>query len=126
MRIDVFLAALREYLSAKKDYETGQAEQRLVDDARRRVAAYLNQYIDSRIYLALEQRRRKQSSDRIQLADTINSAMKSTASTFKSMKALSTAPPPPNDPTDKQKMDEWQKSYAEWYENTRKNGMTIG
>ena len=126
MKIDIFLAAMREYFSAKSDFESGNAERRQVDEAKRRVAAYLNQYVDSRIQLALEYRRRKQSSDRIQLADTINSAMKSTASTFKSMNALNTAPPPPLDHEDPEKMEEWRKKYAEWYENTRKNGLKLG
>jgi hypothetical protein len=126
MQIDLMLAALQEYLSAKKDFETGNAEQNSVDEARRRFASLFYEILDAKIANTLDARRQHQSIERIEMADTINSAMNSTASTFKSMAALNSAPMPPEDISDPEKMTRWKEAYAEWYETTRKGGLTIG
>lgn len=123
--INVLLATLAEVVRAQQDHATGNAEKKDVIEAKKRFTQALNEYIDYRIDLAFEQRRRKQSSDRIATADSINAGVKSMASAVKSIAALNSAPPPP-DPGDDEEMRKWKKAYADWYENQRKSGMSIG
>jgi hypothetical protein len=66
------------------------------------------------------------SQERIAVADSINSTIKTSAAVIKSVTALNSAPPPPNAIDDHKKMEEWRKQYLEWYENQRKKGISVG
>ncbi len=121
--IDVLIAALTELLEVQKDHLTGNADADSVRESKKRFFQSLNALIDYRVRAAFEERRRHQSQERIQAVDSINLAVKSTASTIKTMAALSSAPPPPDNVED---MDKWKKDYREWYETKRSDSMTIG
>jgi hypothetical protein len=121
--INILLAALTEVLEIQKDHTTGNADIDSVLESKKRFAQALGDFIDYRVQSAFEERRKYQSQERIQVADSINLAVKSTASTIKTMVALNSAPPPPENIED---MEKWRKVYREWYETKRQNGMTIG
>ena len=123
--IDIFLAALTEHLGARKDLSAGLADETVLNETKKRFGESLNQYIDWRIEGALDKRRQRQSIERIQIADAINSTVKDTASSLRSMSALNSAPPPPEN-KDPEEMKKWTIAYAEWYETTRKKGIEIG
>ncbi len=121
--INVLLAALTEVLEIQKDHSTGNADSNDVRESKKRFAKALGDLIDLRVQAVLEERRRSVSQERIQAADSINLAVKSTASTIKTMVALSSAPPPPDNFED---IEKWKQAYREWYETKRRDGMTIG
>lgn len=122
--INVLITTLTEVLSAQKDYSTGNSEAKDVDDAKKRFAQSLHEYIDYRIQKAFDIRRKHQSQDRIKVADSINSSVKSTASTIRSISALNSAPPPP-DLSDPEGLEKWKEIYEKWYETKRKDGINI-
>jgi len=124
--IDVLLAALTEYLSAKKDHVAGQLTIEELAAAKKRCAEALNEYVDFRVQAVLDERRKHISQERIQIADNINSTIKNSAAVVRSVTALNSAPPPPMAIDDPKKMAEWRKQYAEWYENQRKKGISVG
>ena len=124
--INVLLATLTEFLEAKKDLITGNADVDSVRETKKRFSKALYELIDYRISLAMEERRRYQSQERIAAADSINLAVKSTASTIKSLTALNSAPPPPTGDYSYEDMERWRAAYSEWYDTKRKDGMTIG
>jgi hypothetical protein len=126
MIINVLLATFTDIIKAQQDHATGNADVNDVLEAKKRFSQALNEYIDYRIDLAFEERRRKMSSDRIATADSINVGVKSMATAVKSISALNSAPPPPTDPKDIHGMEKWKEAYADWYENKRKSGMIIG
>jgi hypothetical protein len=121
--IDVLLATLTDLLEIQKAHSTGNAELDDVRESKKRFAKAAYELIDYRVQAAFEERRRYQSQERIAAADSINFAVKSTASTIKTMAALNSAPPPPENIED---MEKWKKAYREWYETKRQDGMTIG
>lgn len=123
--INVLLATLTEFLEAQKDLVTGNAEADSVREAKKRFSKALCDLIDYRISLAMEERRKSLSQERIATADSINLAVKSTASTIKGLTALNSAPPPPENHTEEE-MERWKEAYAEWYRTKRKDGMSIG
>ena len=124
--IDILLASLIEYINTKTEHVRGGVEAEHVVESKKRFAAALNEFVDNRVAAHLEERRRTQSQERISIADSINSAMKSTAVSVKSIAALNSAPSPPPDPEDKDAFDKWVKNYDEWYQCNRKKGMQIG
>lgn len=125
MSTDILLATLIEYINSKQEFSVGQAEERDVDQAKKRFAIALNEYVDWRIQGALEKRRSHLSQEMVAVADTINSTVKDSAMSVRAMAALNSAPPPP-DSNDPEKIQEWYKKYREWYGDARKKGMTIG
>jgi hypothetical protein len=124
MGVDILLASLSEYIKAEADHSSGHAEQSVVNEAKKRFAQSLNEYVDYRIEASLTRRRSSKSQERIALADTINATMKSTKMSVQSMRALNSAPPPP-DTNDPEAIKEWYERYAEWYEGSRGNGLKI-
>jgi hypothetical protein len=124
--INVLLATFTDVIKVQQDHVTGNADMNDVLEAKKRFSQALNEYIDYRIDIAFEQRRRKISSDRIAAADSINAGVKSMATAVKSISALNSAPPPPTDPKDVNGMEKWKEAYADWYENKRKSRMIIG
>lgn len=125
MSVDILLASLSEFWQAKTDHVNGQETVESVVEARRRVAEALNNYIDFRVNAILDDRRRTVSHDRINIAESINSAMKSTASSVRSMAALNAAPIPPENPNDAAAMKKWADAYKEWYSTQRKRGISV-
>jgi len=123
---NVLLATLIEFLQIQKDYFTGNADENNLNETKRRFNKSLSELIDARIQFALDERRKHQSQERILTADSINLAVTSTASTIRSIVALNSAPPPPDNIKDTEDMDRWRQEYNEWYEIKRRNGMTIG
>lgn len=123
--INVLLATITEVIHAQQDHATGNVEKKDVVEAKKRFARALNEVIDYRIDLAMEDRRRKMSHDRIATADSINAGVKSMATNIKSLSALNSAPPPPENITDPDALQKWRDNYAEWYNNKRKSGITI-
>jgi len=124
--INVLLATLTEVIQAQQDHATGNADTKDVLEAKKRFAQALNEVIDHRIDLIMEERRRHLSQDRIARADSINAGVKSMAANIKSIVALNSAPPPPQDLKDTKAMQQWRDAYSEWYESKRKEGITIG
>jgi hypothetical protein len=124
MAADTLLASLAEFIAIERDYAAGQAEKSEYDLVRKRLSQALMEYIDHRVEASITRRRSHKSEQRIALADTINSAMKSTAATVKSLRALSTAPPPPSS-NDPEAMEKWKKAYEEWYSHDREEGVNI-
>jgi hypothetical protein len=124
MSADTILAALVEYLDTKRAISNGHAQPEELSDVKKRFADAFNEYIDHRFNAHYERRRRHMSSQRIQAADAINSSVKGTAASIRSMAALNSAPPPPKDKTP-EAVEKWYKDYKEWYENARKKGLNI-
>jgi hypothetical protein len=124
--INVLLTTLTDYLMTRKDHSTGNADINNLRETKKRFTKALYELIDYRIQLALEERRRLQSQERIAAADSINLAVKSTASTIKSLSALNSAPPPPDNIANIEEMEHWKRMYQEWYDTKRKSGITIG
>jgi len=125
--INALLTSLLSVMAAHRDRTTGNADARDVQIAKKRFAQALNGLIDYRIKLAFEERRKHQSQQMIAAADSINSTLKSTASTIKSIVALSSAPPPPRpeDLDNPEAMRKWREIYEQWYESKRKAGVSI-
>lgn len=123
--INVLLATLTEVIDAQRDHASGQADTKDVLEAKKRFSQALNELIDHRIALAFEERRRHVSQERIAAADSINAGVKSLATNIKSIAALNSAPPPPQDVKDSDAMDKWRDAYLEWYETKRKKGISI-
>lgn len=123
--MNVLLATLLEFLDINKDFVTGNADELEVSESKKRFFQALIDVVDYRIQLALEERRKSLSQERIAVADSINASIKSTASTIKSISALNSAPPPPtsNDP---EAMKRWIEAYDQWYNTKRKEGISIG
>jgi hypothetical protein len=123
--MNVLLATLLEFLDLNKDFVTGNADEVEVSESKKRFFQALIDVIDYRVQIAMEERRRALSQERIAVADSINSSIKSTASTIKSITALNSAPPPPTtaNPEDMQK---WLEAYDKWYNTKRKDGISIG
>jgi hypothetical protein len=123
--IELIISALTELLQIQKDYTSGNAEEQFLLESRKRFANSLNEFIDYRVGVVLDKRRSAISQDRLSLADSINVAVQSTASTIKTLSALQSAPPPIKDGNDEE-LKIWVEEYNNWYVNNRKKGMTIG
>jgi hypothetical protein len=79
------------------------------------------------IQLSFDERRKSQSTERLALAETINTAMQSTATTVRSMSALTSAPPPPAaEQANEEVIKVWLKEYNDWYDVKRNNGLKVG
>lgn len=123
--INVLLATLTEVIQAQQDHATGNADTKDVLAAKKRFAQALHEIIDHRIDLAMEERRRHLSQERIARADSINAGVKNMAANIKSIAALNSAPPPPENLKDQDALKQWRDAYSEWYESKRKAGITI-
>lgn len=123
--IDILLTALIDHLSARHDLSAGLADEDALNDTKKRFGQSLNQYLDWRIEGAIDKRRQRQSAQRIQMADVINSTVNDTASAVRAITALSSAPPPPTS-SNEEEIKRWTKAYAEWYDTARKKGVEIG
>lgn len=123
--IEIIISALTELLEIQKDYTSGNAEEQYLLESKKRFANSLNEFIDYRVGVVLDKRRSAISQDRLSLADSINVAVQSTASTIKTLSALQSAPPPIKDGNDEE-LKIWVEEYNNWYVNNRKKGMTIG
>lgn len=124
--INILITTLLELLDLHKEVSTGQADIDSYNESKKRFSKAFNEYLDYRNQSFYDDRRSKISQDRIQMADSINSSIKSTAASVRSITALNSAPPPPSDPNDKEAMTHWLKEYQDWYENQRNSGITIG
>jgi len=124
--LNVLVAALMEVVDTSNDLKTGNVEAGELTAAKKRFFSALNEFVDYRVKVAMDQRRRNISQERIAVADSINAAVKSTASTIKSISALNSAPAPfpPADAT-KEEIEIWFAAYKDWYENKRREGITI-
>jgi hypothetical protein len=123
--MNVLLATLLEFLDLNKDFVTGNADEVEVSESKKRFFQALIDVIDYRVQIAMEERRRALSQERIAVADSINSSIKSTASTIKSITALNSAPPPPTT-ANSDDMQKWLEEYDKWYNTKRKDGVSIG
>jgi len=92
-----------------------------IDGAKKLFVKSLYDIIDHRIDAAFI-RRKSTSQERIAAADSINSTIKSTASTIKTMSALTSAPPPARDDQD---WEEWMEEYKKWYDTNREEALKI-
>jgi 3-phosphoglycerate kinase len=89
----------------------------------------LNDLIDNRVNAILEEKKSSQSQERIAVIDAVNTSVRSTASTVRSITALNSAPAP----IEKSELDAlltvdiyvWFEAYRCWYNTKRKDGMTI-
>ena len=124
--IDILLTSLIEFIESKKDHIDGQVDIEHVIDAKKRFANSFNEYIDYRVALKFEDRRKSMSQERIASAETLHSAIQSTASSVRSLSALNSAPIPPVNHSDEKAMKVWTETYNEWFNNDRKKAMKIG
>jgi hypothetical protein len=124
MSADTILATLVDYLNTKQAISDGTAHPEELAASKKRFADALNEYLDWRFEASYEKRRKHMSSQRIQAADAINSTVKGTAASIRSMSALNSAPPPPKD-KNPEAVEKWYRDYKAWYENARKKGMNI-
>jgi hypothetical protein len=122
--LDILLASLSEYIRAEADHSAGQIELSILTEAKKRFAKSLNEYVDHRVEASISRRRSQKSQQRIELAESINAAMKSTKMSVQTMRALNSAPPPP-DGSDPEAVKEWQKRYEEWYNKAREEGLKV-
>jgi hypothetical protein len=125
MNVDLFLHAIIEFADLKKDYLSGNVSGDELKASSERVSQLLTDIVDERIEEKFEQRRRHQSQERIQIADSINATMKHTTATIRSISALNSAPPPPPNQTDANAMKLWREQYDDWYQNMRKKAMEM-
>jgi hypothetical protein len=125
MSINVLLSALEEYLTVKRDVAAGCQDETALVGAKKRFAQALNQYIDWRTDGVLEERKRRISTSRsVKIADLLTSSMDGVTS---SVAALNAAPTPPDIDkiaNDKSGLEAWFKAYQDWYNTTRKKGLT--
>lgn len=111
--IDRLIAAIRNI--AVSDSPIG------IDKAKEEFANCFYPIIDHRIEAVLEEKK-STPSDRIAVADSINSSIKSTASTIKIMSALASAPKPPERNDD---VYLWLENYIDWYNINREDALKI-
>jgi len=123
--IKILITTFIDVLQNQKEYATGQIEEDLLNSSYKRFSIALNEYIHYNCELFDHERRIKSGQDRISIADSINTSIKSTATSVRSMSALSSAPTPPVNIHDPNSMDEWVKDYDSWYKNQRENAITI-
>jgi hypothetical protein len=124
--INVLIASLTELLVLEQDFKNGHADIEDVNEAKKRFISALHAIIDYRVNLANDERRKHLSQERIAIADTINASLQSTATTVRTIAALNSAPPPPNDPSNRDEIKRWVEEYNRWYDNQREKGMKIG
>lgn len=114
--IDNLIQALIEAVKEKDEAK--------IEDAKKLFVSTLYEIIDHRVDGALA-RRKSTSQERIAAADSINSSIKSTATTIRSLSALNYAPAPPDKNLSEQELKEWFMEYNEWYHTTREDAMQI-
>ena len=124
MAAETLLASLAEFIALERDFAAGQAGKNDLDQVKKRLSQALMEYVDHRVEASITRRRSQKSQQRIELADTINTAMKSTAASVKSIRALNSAPPPPAK-NDAEAMKKWQADYQKWYDTMREEGTNI-
>jgi hypothetical protein len=123
MSIHVLLTALEEYLEVRRDVSSGCNDEDALLGAKKRFAKALNEYIDWRTDGVLEDRKRRISTERsVQLADLLTSNIDDVSS----IAALNSAPKPPDERlvADKEILDRWFKAYQDWYNTSRKKGIS--
>ena len=123
--LSLLLDAYNIYKILEKDYSNGLAEEKDVLEAKKHISNLLIEFVDYRIKLAFEERRRSASKKRIEIAETINSTMKNTSQTIKSVSALMAAPAPPKDLADGDSVLKFFDKYKEWYNNDREKGISF-
>jgi hypothetical protein len=123
--IKLLITTFIEVLNNQKEYSIGQLDEDILNSSYKRFSTALNEYIHYNFELFDHERRIKSGHDRVSIADTINTSIKSTASSVRSMSALSSAPTPPINIHDLDLMEEWIKDYDDWYKNQRENAITI-
>lgn len=121
MSIQVLLTTLEEYFKAREDYAGGCLDKEGLQDAKKRVAQSLNQYIDWRADGVLEERRRRISTNQsVHIADLLTSNMGFNSA----ISALNSAPLPLQNDIDLETFKNWMKTYRAWYIKERKNGLS--
>lgn len=122
MSVQILLSTLEEYFKAKEDYAGGCLDNEGLQEAKKRVAQSLNQYIDWRADGVLEERRRRISTNQsVHIADILTSKDSDFTS---AISALNSAPLPLQNDIDLKTMQKWMKTYRAWYINERKNGLS--
>jgi hypothetical protein len=122
--IKILLATLSDALNTQKDYVNGLVDDNIVLESEKRFVKAIYDFIDFRVQSHFEDRRKHMSQERIAIADNLNSAIKATSSSIKSITALNSAPVPPTNAS-KEDMELWVKNYQEWYDGQRKSGISI-
>lgn len=123
--IKLLITTFIDVLNNHKEYSAGQIEEDILNSSYKRFSTALNEYINYNIELFYNERRIKSGHDRVSIADSINTTIKSTASSFRSMSALSSAPTPPINIHDLDLMEQWVKDYDDWYKTQREHAITI-
>jgi hypothetical protein len=134
MSVSSLLAALEEYLAAKKDFMNGMQTEDNLNLQKKVFAQTLNEYIDYRAEGVMEGQRRKISTDAsIKIADILTGHMDGEVSS--AIAALNCAPMPPtlHKQSDNEsltdwlsalkELENWADNYRQWYEHSRKDGL---
>ena len=123
--VTILLTTLLDMIKLQSEQEHGNVEIEVVNEAKKRFAQAMDSYIEYRTHIYMEDRRKKQSKDRITMADSLNSTMKSTAVSIKSLSALSSAPPPPEVGAPVEEFEKWIEEYRNWYNICREAGLNV-
>lgn len=95
-----------------------------IENAKKVFGNALYEIIDHRIEAAFS-KRKSTPQERLAAADSINSSIKSTASTIRSLFALNSAPEPPDKELSEEALKEWFEKYYAWYHTSREEAMQI-
>jgi hypothetical protein len=125
MSVNILLTSLEEYLALKKDFLNGCGDKKTLNEAKKRFARALNEYIDWRTDGVLEDRRKRITNTNISVADLMTSNAE--MSNLDSIVALNGAPTPPSKEITKtitdQRLKDWLTVYNNWYHTQRIKGI---
>ena len=116
MSVNNLLIALSKYFDLKLNQDSLPQEewQTAMTSAKKYVAEQLNSYIDWRTDGVLEERKRRiNTGEGIKIAEGLTSS-------FLALRALNSAPLPPEEGFSLKELQTWASSYKEWYATLRK------
>lgn len=123
--MNILIATLIDVIDAQQNYSTGNAEASSVTEAKERFSKALEEFVEMKIRASFDRRRTNASQEMLAVAGSIDSNIRSTASTIRGLAALNSAPIPPDDVNDPDELKKWKINYKAWYENNRKDGMKM-
>lgn len=120
--LDVFLAALTEYLDSKRDLQSGTIDTKQFAPIKDRLEKSFEKTIQIYMQKHMNAHRRSSSIARFSQAESISLSSRTNASTIRMMSALNSAPPPP-DNLSSSDLQLWVKEYRKWHDKDRTNAL---
>lgn len=112
----ILFTSLVECFELHKDHINGQVDEDHVNEALKRFFLSLNEYVDLRIKSAFEERRKQIGKDKVLLAEELNYTVSDTLKSISSIRALASAPPPPENTKE---IEMFVREYNSWYDQER-------